>query len=140
MSSSSGWLSGRRHGHTPQTDHLVACLVCWISSSGVAEDHPHVKVYYDPYNMVHYRHSAESIAGIKLLGKDRICQVHVKNGERLLDEPGLVDWRMALQALNEIDYEGWYVFESDHKNRAQVVEATAQNIAFLRKHAQMPSG
>lgn len=103
-------------------------------------DHPHVKVYYDPHNMVHYGHSAESIAGIKLLGKDRICQVHVKNGDRLIEEPGPVDWPIALRMLNEISYEGWYVFESDHKNRAQVVEATARNIAFLRKHAQMPFG
>jgi L-ribulose-5-phosphate 3-epimerase len=101
-------------------------------------DRPSVKVYYDPHNMVHYGHAAEAIPGIKLLGKDRICQIHVKNGKRLIEEPGLVDWPSAFQALNEIRYEGWYVFESDHTDHAQVIEATVKNIAFLRSHCQMP--
>lgn len=103
-------------------------------------DHPGVKVYYDPYNMARFGHPAEAIPGIRLLGKDRICQVHVKNGARLLEEPGLINWQSALKALNEIGYEGWYVFESDHTNEAQVVEATEKNIVFLRKHARMPFG
>jgi len=102
--------------------------------------HPSVKVYYDPHNMAHYGYAAEAIPGIKLLGKDRICQVHVKNADRLIAEPGLVDWQVALGALNEIGYEGWYVFESRHKDRAHVVDATVKNIAFLRKHCQMPLG
>ncbi len=101
-------------------------------------DHPSVKVYYDPHNMARFGHAAEAVPGIKLLGRDRICQVHVKNGERLIEEPGLVDWRTALQALNEIGYGGWYVFESDHTDHAQVVEATAKNIAFLRRNCEMP--
>ncbi len=103
-------------------------------------DHPSVKVYYDPHNMARFGHAAEAIPGVRLLGKDRICQVHVKNGQRLLEEPGLVDWRAALQALNEIGYEGWHVFESDHTNHAQVIEATVKNIAFLRRNCQMPFG
>ena len=103
-------------------------------------DHPGVKVYYDPHNMAHYGHAEEAIPGIKLLGKDRICQVHVKNGERLIEAPGLVDWQAAFRALNEIGYEGWYVFESKHTDHAQVVEATAKNIEFLRKNCQMPFG
>jgi len=103
-------------------------------------DHPNVKVYYDPHNMAHYGHAAEAIAGIKLLGKSRICQVHVKNKERLIEQPGLVDWPSALQVLNDIGYEGWYVFESTHTDHAQVVEATAKNIEFLRKHCRMPLG
>lgn len=101
---------------------------------------PSVKVYYDPYNMARYGYPKDAVPGIKLLGKDRICQVHVKNGERLLEEPGLVDWQSAIRALNEIGYDGWYVFESDHKDREQVLEATARNVAFLGKHAQMPQG
>jgi len=102
--------------------------------------HPCVKVYYDPHNMAHYGHGAEAIPGIRLLGKDRICQVHVKNAERLIAEPGLVDWQAALGALNEIGYEGWYVFESKHTDHAQVVDATVKNIAFLRKSCRMPLG
>ncbi len=103
-------------------------------------DHPVVKVYYDPYNMAHYGHAAEAIPGIKLLGKDRICQVHVKNAGQLIAEPGPVDWPEAFRALNELGYEGWYVFESQHKDHAHVIEATVKNIAFVRKHARMPLG
>jgi L-ribulose-5-phosphate 3-epimerase len=103
-------------------------------------EHPGVKVYYDPHNMAHYGYAEQAVPGIKLLGKDRICQVHVKNGERLIAEPGLVDWRAALNVLNEIGYEGWYVFESTHTDHAQVIDATTRNIEFLKKHCRMPLG
>lgn len=103
-------------------------------------DHPSVKVYYDPHNMAHYGYADQAIPGIKLLGKERICQVHVKNGEQLIAEPGPVAWAAALQALNDIGYEGWYVFESSHTDHAQVIEATTKNVEFLRKHCQMPFG
>ncbi len=102
-------------------------------------DHPNVKVYYDPYNMAYYGYEAEAVPGVKLLGKDRICQMHVKNGDKLIEEPGPVDWPAAFKALNEIGYDGWYVFESSHKSREQAVEATRKNVAFLRKHIRMPT-
>lgn len=102
--------------------------------------HPNIKVYYDIHNMAHYGYAAEAIPGIKLLGPDRICQVHLKNRDRLIEGPGLIDWSAALLALNEIGYAGWYVFETDHKNSGQLIEATGKNIAFLRKNARMPVG
>jgi len=101
-------------------------------------DHANVKVYYDPYNMAHYGHADEAVSGVRLLGKERIGQVHVKNGDQLIEEPGLVDWRAAFEALNEIGYEGWYVFESKHGSRAGVIEDTKKNIAFMREHCRMP--
>ena len=103
-------------------------------------DNPNVKVYYDAYNMSHYGHGDQAVAGIKLLGKERICQVHVKNGEKLIEQPGPIDWRAAFEAFNEIGYEGWYIFESRHTDHTQVIEATTRNIEFLTKVCQMPSG
>ena len=100
--------------------------------------HPNVKVYYDLHNMAHYGHAPEVIPGIDLLGKKRICQVHVKNGEKLLSEPGPVDWEKALASLNNIGYDGWYVFESRHSSQQNVIEATTKNIQFLRDHCRMP--
>ncbi len=102
-------------------------------------DHPAVKVYYDPHNMAHYGYGDQAVPGIKLLGRDRICQMHVKNGKKLIAEPGLVDWPAAFDALNEIQYDGWYVFESSHTSRAQAIEATTKNVKFLRKHCRMPA-
>lgn len=103
-------------------------------------DHPAVKVYYDPYNMAVYGYAEEAVPGFKLLGKERICQVHVKNGGHLLEEAGLVDWKAAFRALNELGYDGWYVFETRHADRAQVATDTRRNIAFIREHARMPLG
>lgn len=101
-------------------------------------DHRNVKVYYDLHNMAHYGHGAEAIPGIQLLGKARICQVHVKNQDMLLEDEGLVDWMPAIQAFNEIEYEGWFVFESQHPDRSHLLEKTKQNIEFLQLHCRMP--
>ncbi len=101
-------------------------------------DHRNVKVYYDLHNMAHYGHGEEAIPGIELLGKERICQVHVKNRDMLLEEEGLVDWKPAIQAFNEIEYEGWFVFESQHPDRSHLLEKTKENIEFLQLHCRMP--
>jgi L-ribulose-5-phosphate 3-epimerase len=102
-------------------------------------NHRNVKVYYDLYNMAHYGHAAEVIPGLTLLGTERICQVHVKNGEKLLSEPGPVDWPKALETLNRMEYEDWYVLETQHNSREKVIEDTTTNIEFLRKHCRMPA-
>ena len=100
--------------------------------------HPAVGVYYDLHNMAHYGHGDEAIPGVALLGKERICQVHVKNGEDLLEEPGPIDWAKAFSALNQIEYDGWYVFESRHPDRTHLLENTEANIRFLQTHCRMP--
>ncbi|MCB1018960.1 MAG: sugar phosphate isomerase/epimerase [Acidobacteria bacterium] len=94
---------------------------------------PAVKVYYDLDNCEYYKHTGQAVPGIELLGRDRICQVHVKNETRLIEEPGRVDWRAAFAALKRIGYDGWYVFESSHASREQMIEATERNIAFIRQ-------
>lgn len=101
-------------------------------------EHPNVKIYYDVHNMARYGYADQSVSGIRLLGKERICQVHVKNKDKLIEEPGLIDWRAAFQAFNEIEYEGWYVFESQHASHDRVVEDTFRNIEFLRQICRMP--
>ena len=100
--------------------------------------HPAVGVYYDLHNMAFYGHADQAIPGIKLLGKERICMVHVKNGTSLLEEPGPIDWAAAFRSFNEIGYEGWYVYESSHASTADCIEDTTKNNAFVKKHAQMP--
>lgn len=101
-------------------------------------DHPAVRVYYDVHNMSTYRHGDQAVSGIKLLGKERICAVHVKNAAMRIETPGLIDWPAAFQAFNEIGYEGWYVFETAHRHIEACREDTKANIAFLREHARMP--
>lgn len=101
-------------------------------------DHPAVGVYYDPHNMAYYGHADQAIPGIKLLGKERLAMVHVKNGKLLLEEPGPIDWAAAFREFNDIQYDGWYVYETSHDNTADCIEDTKKNSVFLRKHAHMP--
>jgi L-ribulose-5-phosphate 3-epimerase len=100
--------------------------------------HPAVRVYYDLYNMTTYGHGAEAVPGVKLFGRDRICAVHVKNGDKTIDQPGPIDWAAAFSAFNEIGYEGWFTYETSHKNLAACLAETPRNNAFLSKHLRMP--
>lgn len=103
-------------------------------------DHPCVKVYYDLDNMFQYGHGKEAVAGIELLGPERIAAVHVKNKGRILQDNWRIDWAAAFHALTEIGYDGWLVFESEHKSHQQCREMTRQNIAFIKGHFNPPPG
>ena len=94
--------------------------------------HPAVRVFWDFDNLEFYGHKGQSVAGLDLLGVERICQVHCKNEDRLLAEPGRVDWAAAFAALKRIGYESWYVFETKHSSPEQCVEATRKNIESMR--------
>lgn len=100
--------------------------------------HPAVQVYYDVHNMAYYGHGDQAIPGIRLLGRERICAVHVKNGDSLIEESGPIDWAEAFRAFGDIGYEGWFVYETSHQNIADCVEDTRRNNAFLHEHARMP--
>lgn len=101
-------------------------------------DHPAVKVYYDLDNMYHYGHGGQAVAGVGLLGLERIAAVHVKNGGRALREKWRIDWVAAFQALSEIRYDGWLVFETAHKSHQQCKDMTQHNIAFIKEHFRPP--
>lgn len=95
--------------------------------------HPAVGVYYDPHNMDYYGHGDQAIPGIQLLGKERICMVHVKNGNKLIEEPGPIDWAAAFAAFQQIGYDGWYVYETAHADVEDCIADTKKNNAFLAK-------
>jgi sugar phosphate isomerase/epimerase len=95
--------------------------------------HPAVRVFWDLDNVEFYGHTGQSITGLETLGTARICQVHCKNEDRLLEEPGRVNWAQAFAGLKKIAYNGWYVFETRHSGPEQCVEATKKNIEFLRR-------
>lgn len=95
--------------------------------------HANVRMYFDLDNGEFYGHHDQVIPGISLLGRDRICQVHVKNEDKLIEEAGRIDWRAAFRQLQAIGYDGWYVLESRHSTPEQIVEATTRNIRFIRR-------
>jgi len=96
-------------------------------------DRPSVKVYYDLDNVERYAHTGEAVPGIAVL-KSRIRQVHLKNEDRLLEQPGRLNWGDAAKALAAIGYPGWLVFETSHSGPQQCIEATQKNIAFVARH------
>jgi sugar phosphate isomerase/epimerase len=102
-------------------------------------NHPAIGVYYDLHNMATFGHKDQAIAGVKLLGKQRICMAHVKNDTGLLEEPGPIDWAAAIRQFNEIRYDGWYVYETSHASVEACIRDTKKNNEFLARHARMPA-
>ena len=68
-----------------------------------------VKIYYDIANLSNLGH--DPATEIRLLGRERICQVHVKDNPHRLGE-GEIDFRPVAEALDEIGYDGWLVLET----------------------------
>jgi sugar phosphate isomerase/epimerase len=113
---------------------VVLGLETWLN----VEDHlefldavgsPAVQVYYDVANMT--RRGYNVPLDIRRLGKERICQVHCKEGVALLGE-GKVDFRRVKDALNEIHWTGWLVIEGAIPPGGETVAAYRKNQQFLR--------
>lgn len=91
-----------------------------------------IKVYYD------FRNSADAgydvIREIKWLGKDMICELHMKENGFLLGE-GTLDWPRIAETLAEMGYrgDGWMQIESARPKEMSVVESYKRNQAFLKK-------
>ena len=86
----------------------------------------YVAVYYDAHNIVS-----------KMLGK-RIHQIHVKNANMLLSEPGgRVDWPRMAREFYEIGYRGWYVLETPAPTK-DILADTRANIEYVKKTFRMP--
>jgi len=88
-----------------------------------------VKVYYD------FRNSADAghdiFKEIPMLGKDMICEIHMKeNGQRLGEGP--LDWPRVAKAVKDIGYEGWMQIEGATPQGAEIVPAYQHNFKYLK--------
>ena len=93
---------------------------------------PNVRIYWDATGVDSMQHPTEGLKGIETLG-DLICQQHLKNGNKLMEEPGLIEWTKALPAIKASGYQGWLVFETPHASPEACVEQTRRNVAFVRR-------
>lgn len=90
-----------------------------------------VQVYYD------FRNAADAgydvIKEIKLLGKDAICELHIKENGFLLGK-GTMDWKGISQSLMEMEYigHGWMQIEGATPKDADMVESYKHNSTFLK--------
>ena len=92
-----------------------------------------VKVYYD------FRNAADAgnnvVKEIKLLGKDNICEIHMKENGFLLGE-GTMDWNGIAHTLEEIGYhgDGWMQIEWAKPKDMDLLKAYQHNLGFLRNN------
>jgi L-ribulose-5-phosphate 3-epimerase len=89
---------------------------------------PAVKVYYDFRNSTDAGH--DIFKEIPMLGKDMICEIHMKeNGQRLGEGP--LDWPRVAKALKDIGYEGWMQIEGATPQGADIIECYQHNRKYL---------
>jgi L-ribulose-5-phosphate 3-epimerase len=94
---------------------------------------PNIKVYYDFRNTADAGH--DPIAEFRKLGKDMICELHMKENQFLLSK-GSLDWKGISNMIEELDYRGdhWMQIEWSLPDKADLVSSYIHNKEFLRDH------
>lgn len=87
------------------------------------------KIWYDAGNATHIIHESAP-ESIRLLGRERICQFHLKDDTYLGE--GDVDIPAVLAAIRDIGYSGPLTIEGSCPGRDAVAGA-ARNLAYLRR-------
>ena len=90
---------------------------------------PAVQVYYDVANMT--AKGYDVYREIRQLGRERICQFHMKENGNLLGQ-GRVDFEKVKQAIDEIGYEGWLVIEGATIESKTIEQCYIANRKYLR--------
>ncbi len=91
-----------------------------------------IKAYID------FRNTADAgydvLKEVKQLGKNNICELHIKENGSLLGQ-GTLDWTKIRNLLYEMDYygDGWMQIESSIPLQADILESYRHNLKFLRK-------
>jgi sugar phosphate isomerase/epimerase len=90
---------------------------------------PMVKIWYDVGNSTNMGHF-DVPSEIRFLGKERICQIHMKDAGYL--GSGRVDVKACLEAIRDIEYTGWCVFETAAPTGDKVADAE-KNLKIFRE-------
>jgi len=90
-----------------------------------------VQVYYDVFNS-HATKGYDFLREIKLLGRERICEIHFKERPGLLGSSGKVDWPAVAAVLKKIGYDGWIVLETANPS-GDVLNDTKKNLDYTKK-------
>ena len=89
-----------------------------------------VLVYYDVGNST--RAGFEVVKEIRWLGKDRICQFHLKDNPHYLGE-GTIPFPEVMAAIRDIGFEGYANLETDAHPNTDVGAEMKRNLEFIRK-------
>lgn len=90
---------------------------------------PAVLTYYDVGNST--ENGFNVLEEIRWLGRDRICEVHLKDNPNYLGE-GKIDFRAVLDALGEIGFNQWAQLETSSPTK-NVEADMKRNLTFIRK-------
>jgi L-ribulose-5-phosphate 3-epimerase len=88
-----------------------------------------VLVYYDVGNST--VGGFDVVKEIRWLGKNRICQIHLKDNPHYLGE-GKIDFPAVMQAIADIGYTGYANLETDSPSKS-VEEDLTKNLQYVRK-------
>ena len=86
--------------------------------------------YYDVGNST--QAGFDPVKEIRWLGKDRICQIHLKDNPHYLGE-GSIPFPAVVQAIRDIGFTGYSNLETDVHQGATVEADMTRNLAFIRK-------
>jgi sugar phosphate isomerase/epimerase len=87
-----------------------------------------VKIYYDVGNSTY--NGFDILKEIRWLGKDRICEFHLKDNPKYMGE-GLINFPAVIDAIAEIGFKGWAQLETESPTGS--VEADmGRNLRFIR--------
>ena len=90
---------------------------------------PAVRVYYNLGDAI--ENGYDIAREIRQLGRDRICQIHCKEGEVRLGA-GAIDFPRVKEALDAIDWGGWLVIERSRLPGKSVRENFTANARYLK--------
>ena len=89
-----------------------------------------VLVYYDVGNSTHA--GFDPVKEIRWLGKDRICQIHLKDNPSYMGE-GSIPFPAIVEAIRDIRFSGFCNLETDVHPGKSVEEDMSRNLAYIRK-------
>jgi L-ribulose-5-phosphate 3-epimerase len=92
---------------------------------------PAVLTYYDVGNSS--QNGFDVVEEIRWLGRDRICEVHLKDNPNYLGE-GKVDFVAVVNALHDIRFDKWAQLETTSPTKDVEADMT-RNLTFIRKLA-----
>jgi len=88
-----------------------------------------VLVYYDVGNSTN--NGFDILKEIRWLGKDRICQIHLKDNPNYLGE-GKIQFPQVMAAIREIGFTAWANLETDTKAGSTVEVDMRRNLAYIK--------
>lgn len=113
---------------------VILGLESWLSAEATLRimdrvGSPAVKMYYDVCNSTDRGY--DIYKEIRQLGKERICEFHMKENGCLLGK-GPVNFEKVRDAINDIGYAGWMQIEGGLPPHADLVISYSANLKFLR--------